>query len=640
MRYFGIICFVCSLLLSLPSFAGFSISGNEIRVTGTETGNALRSWIGSNTSIGRVTDRDIIFNRDLRIQSGASFTDENATYQFPGSFRFEPQSSCTVNFTDIILHYTGNSKNHSFNSAYLANFTRVFYLQGVTSGRSDFFNNGSYNFNMSDVTFVSYGTSDYLHFQTADSINNITIVNEQGGLNFEPGARNAGQTEIINNLKLQNVSRMVGGSGALGDFKVYNLDWDAVNWNFTQRSVDFFFVNPIKPSNWNAYTGSFSRVKEYYTHDLSLIDAGGQSVSGVRVNMYNNYDLANTSGYSNEYSLVSDGDGRISRQEILKINNALAAALRNRGDFTFAVLDYNKKFQTQTRTFTSPVVDVILVEDDINVTESDATTVSNYNGISINHSTKELIISSSHSLCEVYDFIKYDKVVSNIDMPSLNTMFVDVIGETLNINDYKLILQNGADLTSCDKFLKIESSQSSTIAQISQLKVALEDANGLYKLIKLTNIDNASVLLKDEISGDTLLFESLFSGVIEFTTQSSSSKIITLVSKQNFSNWITELDLSQNVSSYNFRVSQVEGATLVGLATQERQQEELYLLQSILKQSTVILQKQQQNSGNTTLNISTTSPTTTNYPTSEQQEEALLLLKRILTKVTAIEKGE
>lgn len=199
-----------------------------IFITAPVTGDDLRTFIVSNPTTGSVVNRDITFNAELVIQGSGTLTDNNAVYHFPDIYRYVPRSGVTVTFTDITLRYSGSSqKLHSFNQAYTANFTRVYYIQGVTTGRSDFFNNGNYTFNFSDVTFISYGDSDFLHFQTNTTLNNITITNAQGGLNFEPGARAAGDVEIINNLKLRGVTQIVGGSGSNGDFRAIDMDWDA-----------------------------------------------------------------------------------------------------------------------------------------------------------------------------------------------------------------------------------------------------------------------------------------------------------------------------------------------------------------------------------------------------------------------------
>lgn len=639
MNYKKLFTLLSILLFSSFGFSSITYNSSEIIISGTETGASLRSWLVTYYWLADVTNNDITFSRDLKISSNANFSDENAVYHFPQSYRFEPQSNCTVTLTDVTLHYSGNAKNHSFNSAYTANFTRVSYLQGVTSGRSDFFNNGNYSFNMSNVSLVSYGSSDYLHFQTPDTLNNIVIVNKQGGLNFEPGAVNAGETQVINNLTLTNVSQMVGGAYSQGDFKVYNLDWDAVNWQFSQRSVDFHFVDPIKPSNWNAYTGSFSRTKEYYTHNVKLVDVNGDAVANTRAILLNNYDHQNIIGYSSEYDLTTNSEGKIEQQEILKINNSLSSSLRNRGDFTFIVADYNKMYFTQNRSFTKPISDILLTITDENVTNTSSASVGAYTGITIDHTLKEITISSSHNLCELYDFIKYDKVFNNLTYPDLENVLVNVLDNQLYVSDYKIVLQTGANLTSCDKFNYIKSDVVSSIGSIDNIKVALEDPNGLYKVIQLSNIESADVLIKDNITGDTIYFVSNYTGSIEQVTQSSSTDVYIVVSRDNYSNWIVGLDLSQNIPVHSFEVNQVEGLQLPGLATSTVQDQEIYLLQKLLQKSSAIL-KTMETTDNVqdSIFISTVSPTVTDYPTQEKQEESLTLLKRILTKVTAIDK--
>lgn len=632
------VIFLAIIMFSFKGYATISYNSNEIIISGTETGNSLRIWLASRSFLATVTNRDITFNRDLKINSNATFTDENSVYHFPLSYRYEPLSNCTVTLIDITIHYSGNAKNHSFNSAYTANFTRVSYLQGVTSGRSDFFNNGNYTFNMSNVSFVSYGSSDYLHFQTPDTLYNITIVNKQGGLNFEPGAVNFGETEVIYDLSLENVSQIVGGAYSQGDFKVYNLNWDASSWNFSQRSVDFHLVNPIKPSNWTAYTGSFSRVKEYYTHDVKLVNSNGDAVDNTNVLLINNYDHNNIPSYSSEYNLISNVSGQIEQQEILKINNSLSSSLRNRNDFTLIVADYLKVYQTQIRTFNNATSDILLVNDDENVTNLSLSSVSAYSGIGIDHSSKEITLSASFSLCDLYDYIKYDKVINNINFPTLEELLVQVSEDQLYVRDYKLILQPGSHLTSCDKFTQIKSDVVSSIADDNQVKVALEDPLGLYKLIQLNQIVSSDILVLDQLTNDTIIFESNYTGSYEFVSQSSSTDILISVYKANYSPWVVGLDFSQNTPIYRFDVYHVEGFFIPGMATTENQEEEIYLLHKILQKSSAILKSSQGSSMVDSIHLTTVSPLSTSYPTKDKQEESISLLKRILTKISVVNK--
>lgn len=596
-----------------------------IFINGNMTGDDLRNFIVANPAAGSINNRDITFSSELKIQG--TLTDENSVYHFPDIYRYAPQNGAIVNFTDITIHYTGVAKGHSYNAAYTANFDRVFYLQGVTAGRSDFFNNGNYTFNMNDVTLVSYGVSDFLHFQTTQTLNNITIVNAQGGLNFEPGARNAGDIEVINNLKLKNVTRIVGGSGSNGDFKTYDMNWDATNWNFSQRNVDFFFVNPIKPTGWTGYSGSASQVKEYYTHDVIVTDNAKNPLSNLTITLYNNSDT------SFDYTILTDAQGVITTQEVLKIDNSRGLNF-DRGASTLVIPEYSKEYYAVDRDFNSAIKDNVVIVDDKNVTETNQTIVTAYTGIAINHTGKTVTISSNHSLCEVYDFIKLNKM-TNLTQPSISNLLVDVQGETLNINDYQFILTGAAIITPCEKFAKIKSDQPSVLSDVNNLKTGLEDANGLFKLISLTNINQADVIITDENTGSIITSETNFTGESNTVTQINSTQIRILVTRDGYTTWATTLDLFGITDTFRFEVFQ---ATSTNPATVSNQETILYLTKKILQKSEGILVELNGTTPNVIIN-NNTQPATINA-TEERQEQMISLLKRILSKTTAIKKSK
>ena len=133
-------------------------------------------------------------------------------------------------------------------------------------------------------------------------------------------------------------------------------------------------------------------------------------------------------------------------------------------------------------------------------------------------------------------------------LPTLDDMMVEVLDNQLYVSDYKIILQTGADLTSCDKFNYIKSDVVSDIGSVDNIRVALEDPNGLYKIIQLSNIVSADVLIKNNSTNDTLFYSANYTGSVEHITQSSASEVYVVVSRENYSNWIVGLDLSQKYS--------------------------------------------------------------------------------------------
>ena len=616
-------------LVLVTKFVGqITLTGTEIRISGTQTGDQLRTFINNNPAAGDVVNRDITFNRDLRLNSNSVLTDNNAVYHFPGNRRFEPWTNSTANFTDITIHYSGTAKNHSFNRPYTANFTRVFYLQGVTSGRSDFFNNGNYTFNMNNVTFVSYGGSDFLHFQTATTLNNITITNAQGGMFFEPGARNAGQVQIINNLTLRGVPNIVGGSGANGDFKTYNMDWDATTWNFNQRNVDFFFVNPVKPAGWTGYSGSVSRVREYYTHDVTVTDASFNPLNNIAVRVYNNNDA------SFDYTQNTNASGEITQQEILKIHNVPANT--DRGLSTLVVADYAKNYYAVPRNFNEPIEDNVVLTDDEFITETNTGTVAGYTGITINHGTKQITVSGNSTLCELYDFIKLNKI-NNLNQPSIDTFLATPSTDILDIADYDFVLTASGTINACDKFVKLVTSSDAIIANTTNLGIGLQDSDELYKFIQINNLVNADVLITDEatVPATTILSLTNFTGTSASVATTTSANVRILVTRSGYTDWSVIDDFSGTQDLYRYTVHQAPITS--AYATSANQEDILFLAKKVLMKNQGILQ--QVNGSNPTLSINNVTQPATTQATEEKQDEILELLKRILLKTTVIKKS-
>ncbi|TCI85882.1 hypothetical protein [Tenacibaculum sp. M341] len=628
-----VILFGVALLFSFHNLSAqivFNPGGARpnIVVSGTQTGNDLRTFIQANPAAGTVVNNDITFNAELIINNNAVFTDNNAVYHFPGIFRYAPRSNCTVNFTDITIHYSGNAKSHSYNQAYTANFTRVFYLQGVTSGRSDFFNNGNYTFNMDNVTMVSYGGSDFLHFQTNTTLNNITIVNANGGLNFEPGARAAGDTEIINGLKLLGVTRMVGGSGSQGDFKTFDMEWDATNWNFSPRNVDFFFVNPIKPAGWTGYSGGGTLpVQEFYTHDLVVTDTNLSPLNGLTVTLYN------VNGNSFDYTETTDAQGTIPKQEVLRIDNTVATNF-DRGTSVLVVPNYLKNYYAVARDFNEPIVDNVVITDDEFITETNTATVGGYTGINIDHAARTVTVSANRTLCELYDFIKLNKL-SNLTQPSIDRVFATPQKDILDIDNYRFELTGSAVISPCDKFVKIESSVNSSIADLNNLNVGLEDASQLYKFIQISNLTSANLTISDNSVSPSNTFLSLtnYTGVSNSVTQFASNNTRIDVTRDGYTDWSAEQDFSGPEDIYRFVVYQ---APIVRPATSTNQDDILFIAKKILMKNEGILQQVNGTTPNVTINNITQNATL--QATEERQIEILDILKRILTKTTVIKK--
>jgi len=360
--------------------------GNEgIRVTRTETGDTLRAAIlarPDGADYATITGRTMVFKQSL-ILDEYDFTDSNAVYIFDERAKLVARTSGSwpaeqgvINFTDVSIRYQGNEKGGGFSRPHTTNFTRVNWTQGLDYGRNDFFNNGEYTHNWEDVSITGFGDNDYMHFQTAQTLNNITVTyagdRADGGLNFEPGARNAGESMTINNLTLKGVNKIVGGQLAEGAFINRNMKWDALTWRFDCRAVTFRNINPIKPDGWLGYYISAEHWRillfEYYTHDLKVVKENNAPVAGAEVILYKNSGFEET---DKAYTQVTDLDGLIPQQEVLTFNDYIAYE-----DFELRVLSYTQNIGTGTRSLQNGQIDESLfIQTDQSLTEFDKSIV-------------------------------------------------------------------------------------------------------------------------------------------------------------------------------------------------------------------------------------------------------------------------
>jgi len=401
---------------------------NKIRIHGNETGDSLRAFAASSPH-ATVNGRNTVFTKRVRLERAGnnfdgweeySFTDNNSTYAFLGDTRFELRELGEITLTDVVIRYDQNPKGHSFMQPHTQNFTRVTWIQGVTSGRSDFFTNGDFVFNHNDVNLVSYGENDYLHFQTTQTINDLTIVNAAGGLSFEPCAGNLGESMTINNLKLVNVNKFVGGLNSQGGCITNDMQWDATVWSHYPRSATFQHINPIKPPNWVGYTmnGTPENVTEYYTHDVKIVKEnnvpveGSQILLGHRANAQVSFDNADI-----RYSLTTDSSGKIPQQNVLTWNNDIAYA-----DFDLRVVSYTQQIGGGVRALQDGQInETIVTQTDASLTETDKSIVDAYAEIS---NSKEL-----------YDVIKAYQVDN---YTGESTSLVTRDGESIDLGDHDI----------------------------------------------------------------------------------------------------------------------------------------------------------------------------------------------------------
>jgi hypothetical protein len=479
------------------------------------SGDMLRNFLKNKPTIANVFGRTIVFKKRLIVEG--EFTDSLAVYYFPQG-HISTVALGTINFKDVAIHYTGNARGTTGNSAdggatadgYTANWSRVNFLYGSTNSGSSvpaacFFSRAEYTFNFNDVSLVSYCGDTRLHLISKDTVRNLKVelINPTDDeTRIIIGLEQPTSTQYIDGLLLKNVAQIAGShKNWASKVIIKNLDWDSDVWAFhnqNDRENQFEFINPIKPLSWNRYENKLNFVKEFYTHDLRVLDADRNIQEGVNVYLYSNVDN------KYEYKQQTNNEGKIKTYTIYKRAGETNTI---RDDWNLVATDYLHEFYSQTRAFENKVDEDILLFDDEAISEKNKSKVQSI----------DTIMDSG----QLYDIAKLWKVdPANIEIPSLKEqLFRFEDGDLKLAKDWNLeITPNLAQTFEVDalnkkvklRALKINSNTKFEKLVVTEGDIILDNENGSDIDFPYTDSKRDSyVRIKDVLDTDTIEIREL-----------------------------------------------------------------------------------------------------------------------------------
>lgn len=625
--------------VNLESLSGISKDGIYYYVTGdvliTQSINPIPLGIIRIYNGGRLR-----FGNNASIKLGEVKRDSGGQIVYDNDLKPVIKSSVYV----LEQHDAGAFGADNYNGSSQARFMNGcnVELEGVTwviatTSRSDFDikPGASVHFRNS---FVISKTFSYSHFASS----NITI----DGLVMDHRSNTAGLEFGLGNIpsSLTNLDIIDNNTGSgsrhfvLVNFpgnNTYEID------RLKARNICLYssslYTTILNNPLGNVIKGQFYNNILEVNRDLSLqtIDDDNNSLTNVDVYIKRKVGDAFTN------STAVDANGSYTKRllQYRQTHGSSSVSYQNEYDVYFA--HYNKLFKAQSFTLDyeeglngeNDLGNIKLLDDD-GISENNMTTVSSYSGISINHSSKTITISDSTSLCNLYDYLKYDKVSINQDQPSVTAFLASKNGTTLNLSDYSIEMTANGELTVCDIFEKIETTGNSTISDISQLQVALQDQTNTYKLIRLRGLANGNVMVYDHIQDTIMTSYPEQTGEFTFVTNGNYTEIKLLIEKDQYTDWGHVLDLSANdVFSYIVFHAPKDFLT----ATEEKQEQMIYILQKLLLKTQAI---QSELNNNT---LPTPTFTINNYNTGiqatiENQVEMTRILELLLKQNTSIRK--
>lgn len=468
----------------------------------------------------------------------------------------------------------------------------------------------------------------------------------------------------IDGLTMDSRTNTAGLEFGLGNIPSSITNLDIVDNNPTSGSRHFVLVNfpggntyeinRLKARNISLYSSSvyttilnnplgnirkgqfYNNVLEVY-RDLSFTTVNEDGSPFTDVNVY----IERTTGdaFTNSTAVANDGTYKKRLLQYRQTHGSSGITYHNQYDIYYA--NYLKQFKAQSYTldFVEGLngennLENIKLEDDDGITETNPSTVASYTGISIDHSNKSITITDSVSLCNLYDYLKYDKVSVNLNKPTVTSFVASKTGTTLNLSDYSIVLNAGGELTACDLFEKIETTGSSTISDLSQLRIALEDQTHNYKLIRLRGLVDGSVSVSDHIQDTVITSFSEQNGEFTFVTDGSFTEVKIIVERDDYTDWGHVADLSTaEIFSYIVFHAPKE---FIG-ATEERQKEMIFILQKLLLKTQAI-QSELDNSALPTPTFTINNYNTGIQATLENQVEMTRILELLLKQNTGVRK--
>ncbi len=474
----------------------------------------------------------------------------------------------------------------------------------------------------------------------------------------------ASSNVTIDGLVMDHRSNTAGLEFGLGNIPASLTNLDIVDNNPTSGSRHFVLVNfpgsntyeidRLKARNISLYSSSIYTAKinnplsniqkgQFYNNilevyrDLSLTTIEDDGTPITDANIY----IKRSSGDAFTNSTAVNGSGIYTERllQYKQTHGSSVVSYQNEYDIYYA--HYNKRFKAQSYTLDfvegmngeNNLGNIKLLDDEA-ITESNMSTVSSYSGISIDHTNKMITINDSISICNLYDYLKYDKVALNRDMPTVTSFVASQDGTTLDISDYSITLNSNGKLTVCTNFEKIETTGSSTIGTLSNLQIALKDQLNTYKLIRLSGLISGSVMVTDHIQDTVITSFSEQNGDVTFVTNGNYTEIKVLVERNDYTDWGHVIDATTG-DVFSYIVFHAPKAFLS--ATEENQQEMIFILQKLLLKTQTI----QTEFDNSTLAIPTF--TINNYNTGiqatlENQTEMTRILELLLKHNTSIKK--
>lgn len=334
-----------------------------------------------------------------------------------------------------------------------------------------------------------------------------------------------------------------------------NNDYAFICWGGYLGATPCYVIN-IDTDTWaiNWWAAGQEIVYRQYELDLKVADAANVVINGATVKIWDKDDSLVTNTTTNS-------------------SGVLATQTLNYGNYTQAggstptmktphemrIYKYGKSMLSSKSTIENKTDWALTMHTDDHITQTTEATVAAYTGITINHTTETITISSNHTLDEIYDYCQYDIIAATKQLDQT----VHTADGINFVSEYSFVVNTGVTVTATDQKLSMVSGETYTLTGTAQFTGIIATTTTTRIPVKLTNIIDGSRYWVGKESDGSKIFEGTQSGsgtVTGYYEHTANTNIDIRVRKSStsvkYKPWIGEGTLIAEV--FSLRIRQIQ----------------------------------------------------------------------------------
>ena len=221
-----------------------------------------------------------------------------------------------------------------------------------------------------------------------------------------------------------------------------------------------YLINPELES-WDISWGGtgYPVIYRQYEFDLKLVDSVGTGIGTAKVKMWDKDDSLVT-------NVNTNASGVLATQTLNHgyYQQSSGSTETVKTPHESRVYKYGKSMLSSKSSIEAKTDWALTMLTDDHITQTTEATVAAYTGITINHTTETITISTNHTLDEIYDYCQYDMIAATKQLDQT----VHTSDGVNFISEYSFVVNTGITVTATDQKLSMIAGETYTLSGTAQ----------------------------------------------------------------------------------------------------------------------------------------------------------------------------